>query len=84
MKGDQLPKEYKELIKTVGFGQPLKQKGDIFKKIEGLKLQMKFRDGIRNRVDQVIDEYQEKHNGEKLGHDSDEDGGNSAKKVDLE
>ena len=45
---------------------------------------MKFRDGIRNRVDQVIDAYQEKHNGEKLGHDSDEDGGNSAKKVDLE
>lgn len=58
IKSDKLPKQYKQLIQTVGIGEPMKEQGEFFKTFENMSLKNKFKGEMKNKLDQVITSLQ--------------------------
>lgn len=60
IRSDKLPNQYREFVKTVGFSEPVHERGEILKEMAKHKLKIKFRDGIKHKMDQLINAYEEK------------------------
>lgn len=58
IQGDKLPQDFGSSLKTTKISAPVKERGQILKTMARLKLEHKFRQGFKHKMNEVVGAYE--------------------------